>query len=68
MKLLDASNCTRIIIDDYNIHNLSVSGTTLDNVQSLLDKSDNEVEADFVKKVILSLATNDISKHKNDVE
>ena len=66
--ILGASNCTRIIIDDPNIHNLSVSGTTLDNVQSLLDKSDNEVEADFVKKVILSLGTNDISKHKNDVE
>jgi lysophospholipase L1-like esterase len=45
-----------------------VSGTTLDNVQSLLDKSDNEVEADFVKKVVLPLGTNDISKHKNDVE
>ena len=42
------------------MHNLSVSGTTPDNVQSLLDKSDNEVEADFVKKVILSLGTNDI--------
>ena len=66
--ILGVSNCTRIIIDDPNIHNLSVSGTTLDNVQSLLDKSDNEVEADFVKKVILSLGTNDISKHKNDVE
>ena len=35
--ILGASNCTRIIIDDPNIHNLSVSGTTLDNVQSLLD-------------------------------
>jgi hypothetical protein len=68
VKLLDASNYTRIIIDDYNIHNLSVSGTTLDNVQSLLDKSDNEIEADFVKKVIPSLGTSDISKHKNDVE
>jgi lysophospholipase L1-like esterase len=65
-SILGASNCTRIIIDDPNIHNLSVSGTTLDNVQSLLDKSDNEVEADFVKKVILSLGTNDISKHKHD--
>jgi hypothetical protein len=44
-----------------------VSGTTLGNVQSLLVKSDNDVEADFVKKVILSLGKNDISKHKNDV-
>jgi transcription initiation factor IIF auxiliary subunit len=54
--ILGASNCTRIIIDDPNIHNLSVSGTTLDNVQSLLDKSDNEVEADFVKKVVFRSA------------
>ena len=66
--ILGASNCTRIIIDDPNIHNLSVSGTTLDNVQSLLNNSNNEVKADFVKKVILSVGTNDISKHKNDVE
>jgi hypothetical protein len=66
--ILGASNCTRIIIDDPNIHNLSVSGTTLDNVQCLLNNSNNEVKADFVKKVILSVGTNDISKHKNDVE
>ena len=66
--ILGASNCTRIIIDDPNIHNLSVSGTTLDNVQCLLNNSNNEVKADFVKKAILSVGTNDISKHKNDVE
>ena len=68
MVILGTWNCTRIIIDNPNMHNLSVSGTTPDNVQSLLDKSDNEVEADFVKKVILSLGTNDIWMQKNDVE
>ena len=40
----------------------------LETALTHLRKSDSEVEADFVKKVMLSLGTNDISKHKNDVE
>jgi hypothetical protein len=31
-----------------NVHNISVSGTTLDQVQKLLDKSDSQVDSENV--------------------
>ena len=66
--ILGASNCKKLQIEESNIHNISVSGTTLNQVQTLLDKSDSVVEAEYVNNVILSLGTNDITKHRDDIE
>ena len=33
--MLGASNCTRLVFENPNVHNISVSGTTLDQVQKL---------------------------------
>jgi hypothetical protein len=33
--ILGASNCTRLVFENPNVHNISVSGTTLDQVQKL---------------------------------
>lgn len=41
--LFGASNCTRINFENPNVHDISASGTTLDQVQKLLDKSDSQI-------------------------
>jgi hypothetical protein len=61
--ILGASNCTRLVFENPNVHNISVSGTTLDQVQKLLDKSDSQVDS-----VVLSLGTNDVTQYRNDTE
>jgi lysophospholipase L1-like esterase len=48
-------------------HNISVSGTTLDQVQKLLDKSDSQVDSENVDSVVLSLGTNDVTQYRNGV-
>jgi lysophospholipase L1-like esterase len=45
-----------------------VSGTTLDQVQTLLDKSDSQVDSENVDSVVLSLGTNDVTQYRNDTE
>jgi hypothetical protein len=57
--ILGASNCTRRVFENPNVHNISVSGTTLDQVQKLLDKSDSQVDSENVDSVVLSLGTNE---------
>jgi hypothetical protein len=39
-----------------------LSGTTLDQVQKLLDKSDSQVDSENVDSVVLSLGTNDVTQ------
>jgi hypothetical protein len=36
-----------------NVHNISVSGTTLDQVKKLLNKSDSQVDSENVDSVVL---------------
>jgi len=60
--ILGAYNCTRLVFENPNVHNISVSGTTLDQVQKLLDKSDSQVDS-----VVLSLGTNDVTQYRNDI-
>jgi lysophospholipase L1-like esterase len=66
--ILGASNCTRLVFENPNVHNISVSGTTLDQVQKLLDKTDSQVDSENVDSVVLSLGTNDVTQHRNDTE
>ena len=66
--ILGASNCTRLIFENLNAHNISVSGTSLDKVQKMLDKSDSQVDSEHVDSVVLSLDTNDVAQYKNDTE
>ncbi|CAG2212346.1 CNBP [Mytilus edulis] len=66
--IFGASNCSRIRIEDPSINNIAVSGTTLDQIDKLVCQSDNIVNSDYVANVILSLGTNDISKHRSDTE
>ena len=49
--ILGVSNCTRLVFENPNVHNISVSGTTLDQVQKLLDKSDSQVDSETVDSV-----------------
>jgi lysophospholipase L1-like esterase len=66
--ILGASNYTRLVFENPNVHNISVSGTTLDQVQQLLDKSDSQVDSENVDSVVLSLGTNDVTQYRNDTE
>ena len=66
--ILGALNCTRLVFENPNVHNISVSGTTLDQVQTLLDKSDSQVDSENVDSVVLSLGTNDVTQYRNDTE
>ena len=68
--ILGASNCIRIELEQAvdNVHIFAVSGTTLENDQILLDKSDSNVEPESVKNVIVNLGTNDINIFKNELE
>ncbi|VDI05459.1 Hypothetical predicted protein [Mytilus galloprovincialis] len=66
--IFGASNCSRIRIEDPSINNIAVSGTTLDQIDKLVCQSDNIVNSDYIANVILSLGTNDISKHRSDTE
>ena len=60
-KILGASNCTRLDFENDNVDNLSVSGTTLNQVQTLFDKSDSQVDS-----VVLSLG-NDVAQYINGI-
>ena len=66
-KILGASNCTRLDFENPNVDNLSVSGTTLDQVQTLFDKPDSQVDSENVESVVLSLGTNDVTQYRNDI-
>ena len=66
--ILGASNCTRLVFENPNVHNISGSGTTLDQVHKLLDKSDSQVDSENVDSVVLSLRTNDVTQYRHDTE
>lgn len=69
--ILGASNYKRVPMDESyeNVHVAAVSGTTLEQVETLFKmKSLNEVEPDEVKNVIISLGTNDLSTYRHDIE
>jgi hypothetical protein len=56
-NILGASNCTRLDFENTNVDNLSVAGTTLNQVQTLFDKSDSQVDS-----AVLSLG-NDVAQY-----
>ena len=69
--LLGASNCIRLgTMNEPNLINASISGTTLENVDQCLnlalENASVKQSQDHVKRVIVSLGTNDISKNKDD--
>ena len=64
--ILGASNCNRLKFTDPNIINVSVSGSTAEGIDSLLDLAEANVDPECVNKVIFSLGTNDVTKNKTD--
>ena len=65
---LEHLTCARLLFENVNVHNIFVSGTTLDQVQKLLDKSDSQVDSENVDSVVLSLGTNYVTQNRNDTE
>ena len=63
--IIGASNCCRLKLDS-SICNLSVTGSTAENIDTLLETADGKVDAQQVTKVLFSLGTNDITKNKTD--
>ena len=64
--IIGASNCCRLKITDPTICNISVSGTTAENIDAILPTAVSKVDAERIDKVILCLGTNDVTKNKTD--
>ena len=62
------SNAMRIHVKDPDVQNLSKSGQKAADIKSLLDVADSQASANNkkVKRIVLHLGTNDVSKHKTD--
>ena len=63
--IIGASNCRRVQVTDPNICNLSISGTTAENIDAILENVDCKLNSTDVSKIIFSFGTNDVTSNKN---
>jgi hypothetical protein len=52
--IIGASNCRRIKVTDPNICNLSISGTTAENIDAILENVDCKLNTTGISKIIFS--------------
>ena len=66
--VLGDSNALRIHVKDPDVKNISKSGHKAADIKSLLEAADAQATADnkTVKRIIVHLGTNDVSKHRSD--
>ena len=66
--VLGDSNALRIHVKDPDVKNVSKSGQKATDIKTLLDMAGAESSAnnESVKRIVVHLGTNDVSKHKTD--
>ena len=66
--LIGDSNGVRVHIKDADVRNISKSGHKAADIQSMLKEAGSlaSTENEKVKRIVLHLGTNDVSKHKTD--
>ena len=66
--LIGDSNGVRVHIKDADVRNISKSGHKAADIQSMLKEAGSLASAENkkVKRIVLHLGTNDVSKHKTD--
>ena len=62
---IKTTNCRRVQVTDPNICNLSISGTTAENIDAILENVDCKLNSTDVSKIIFSFGTNDVTSNKN---
>lgn len=64
--VLGDSNSLKIHFNDPDAYNISESGASAAEIDKLLEKAATKVQNKNVKRIVMHLGTNDVSKHKND--
>ena len=64
--VLGDSNTLRVHFKDPDFYNVSVSGCTAAGTDTLLDRAVAQVQNKNVKRIVMHLGTNDVTKHKDD--
>ncbi|XP_033748264.1 uncharacterized protein LOC117333197 isoform X2 [Pecten maximus] len=65
--IIGASNCRRLDIpNDSKVVNDSISGATFNNIEANITTAKMSLGENDVDKIIISLGTNDITKHRTD--
>lgn len=66
--LLGASNCKKLGVFDDNIINVSISGSTLDNIEEIVSKAKSiGFESNkCIDNIVVCLGTNDVTRNRTD--
>ena len=64
--VLGDSNTLRVHFKDPDVYNVSVSGCTAAGIDTVLDRSVARVQNKNVKRIVMHLGTNDVTKNKDD--